>query len=305
MKDHIKNNENPSPESVKLSTASLTASSSPSRGEGCKKLNFITAGVPLRAKGYEDGFQVLDEMNLDGLELEFVRGVRISDKSREVVSNAKNKVITAHAPFYVNLNAREDDKVEASIQRIIETAQTTNELGGFSITFHAGFYLGMDAEAVYKKIADGIKIITDELKKVNNNIWIRPETTGKATQWGDLDEIIRLSKEFETVLPCVDFSHLHARYNGAVNTFDDFCAIFEKIGNELGQSALDNFHAHIAGIDYGNKGEKKHLNLEESDMNYKDLLKAFKDFNIKGAIVCESPNIEDDAKLMKEYYLSL
>ena len=268
------------------------------------KLNFITAGVPLRAKDYAEGFQVLDNMNLDGLELEFVRGVRISDKSREVVG-ASNKVITAHAPFYVNLNAREDDKVEASIQRIIETAQTANDLGGFSITFHAGFYLGMDSESVYQKIKDGIKIITNELSKTNNKIWIRPETTGKATQWGDLEEIVRLSKEFDTVLPCVDFSHLHARYNGLMNEYDDFCGVFETIGKELGQRALDNFHAHIAGIEYGAKGEKKHLNLEESDMNYKDLLKAFKAFDVKGAIVCESPNIEDDAKLMKEYYLSL
>ena len=268
------------------------------------KLNFLTAGVPLRAKDYESGFKVLNDMNLDGLELEFVRGVRISDKSREVVG-ATNKVITAHAPFYVNLNAREEDKLEASIQRIIETAVTANELGGFSITFHAGFYLGMDSEMVYNKIKSGIAEITKELEKTNNKIWIRPETTGKATQWGDLEEIIRLSKEFETVLPCVDFSHLHARYNGISNTYDEFSAIFEKIGKELGQVALDNFHAHIAGIEYGDKGEKKHLNLVESDMNYKDLLRAFKAFNVKGAIVCESPNIEEDAKLMKEYYLSL
>ena len=270
------------------------------------KLNFITAGVPLKAgtKGYEAGFQVINEMGLDGLELEFVRGVRISEKSCDAVLKAK-KVITAHAPFYVNLNSREEDKIEASIQRIIETAQTANELGGFSITFHAGFYLGMEKEAVYQQIKKGIEVITTELSKVNNKIWIRPETTGKATQWGDLEEIVRLSKEFETVLPCVDFSHLHARYNGGVNEYGDFCRIFETIGNELGQNALDNFHAHIAGIDYGAKGEKKHLNLEESDMNYKDLLRAFKDFNVKGAIVCESPNIEDDAKLMKDYYLSL
>jgi len=270
------------------------------------KLNFLTAGVPLKAgaKGYGAGFEIIDNMGLDGLELEFVRGVRISDTSREIVGNA-NKVITAHAPFYVNLNAREEDKVEASIQRIIETAETAYSLGGFSITFHAGFYLGMDSESVYQQIRKGIEIITGELKKVNNNIWIRPETTGKATQWGDLEEIVRLSKEFETVLPCVDFSHLHARYNGISNTYDEFAKIFETIGNELGQVALDNFHAHIAGIEYGAKGEKKHLNLEESDFNYKDLLKAFKDFNVKGAIVCESPNIEDDAKLMKDFYLSL
>lgn len=270
------------------------------------KLYFLTAGVPLRAgnKGYEAGFQILDEMNLDGLELEFVRGVRISDKSREAVGTT-DKVITAHAPFYVNLNAREEEKVEASVQRIIETADVTNSLGGYSITFHAGFYLGQDAELVYNNIKSQIKIITDTLAESNNKIWIRPETTGKATQWGDLEEIVRLSKEFETVLPCVDFSHLHARYNGISNTYDEFCAIFDKIGTELGDYALENFHAHIAGIEYGAKGEKKHLNLEESDFNYKDLLKSFKKFDVKGAVICESPNIEDDAKLLKDYYLSL
>ena len=274
------------------------------------KLYFLTAGVPLRAgtKGYKKGFEIHDEMGLDGLELEFVHGVRISDKSREEVSSAikqNKKIITAHAPFYVNLNAREEEKVEASVQRIIETAMVTNELGGYSITFHAGFYLNQDADLVYEKIRNQIKIITDSLNNVGNKIWIRPETTGKATQWGDLDEIIRISKEFETVLPCVDFSHIHARYNGFWNTYDEFASIFEKIGNELGQTALNNFHAHVAGIEYSIKGEKKHLNLEESDFNYKDLIKAFKDFGIKGVIVCESPNIEDDAKLLKDYYLSL
>ena len=271
-----------------------------------KGLKFLTAGVPIKAgnKGYEAGFKVLDEMGLDGLELEFVRGVRISDKSREAVSSS-NKVITAHAPFYVNLNAREEEKVEASVQRIIETAEVANELGGYSITYHAAYYLGMEAELVYKQVVEQTKIIIDALNKSGNKIWIRPETTGKATQWGDLEEIVRLSKEFEHVLPCVDFSHLHARYNGLVNTYDEFCQIFETIGNELGQVALDNFHAHIAGIEYGAKGEKKHLNLEESDFNYKDLLKAFKSFNVQGAVICESPNIEADAKLLKDFYLSL
>ena len=117
------------------------------------KLYFLTAGVPLRAgtKGYKRGFEIHDEMGLDGLELEFVHGVRISDKSREAVASA-NKIITAHAPFYVNLNAREEDKVEASAQRIIETAQVANELGGYSITYHAAYYLNQDPEVVYERI---------------------------------------------------------------------------------------------------------------------------------------------------------
>ena len=268
------------------------------------KLNFITAGIPLRAKDYETGFSALNEMGLNGLELEFVHGVRISDKSKEYILNNKNDLIlTAHGPFYINLNSKEEEKIEASIQRIIETAKVAKSLGAYSITYHAAFYMGQDADTVFNKVKEGHKKIFEELSNID--IWVRPETTGKKTQWGDIDEIIQLSKEFDKVLPCVDFSHIHARENGIYNTYDEFCSIFEKIGNNLGQIALDNFHAHVAGIEYTNKGERQHLNLEDSDFNYKELLKAFKTFNVKGVIVCESPNIEEDCKLMSDYYKSL
>jgi len=271
-----------------------------------ENLNFLTAGIPLRAKDYKTGFEALSELSLNGMELEFVHGVRMSEPSKKFLKeNKKDFVLTAHAPFYINLNSKEEEKVDASIQRIIETAELTNELCGYSITYHAAFYLKEDKKTVFNKLIKRHEKIFEALDKTGNKIWVRPETTGKASQWGDIDEIIELSKLFSNMLPCVDFSHLHARTTGKYNTYDEFAGIFEKIGKNLGDIALNNFHAHIAGIDYGDKGEKKHLILEESDFNYKDLLKAFKKFNIKGAIVCESPNIEEDCKLLKDYYDSL
>lgn len=272
------------------------------------KLNFITAGMPLRTgKGtYPQAFDILTEMNLDGLELEFVHGVRMNDNHRKFVKEkSKDFVITAHGPFYINLNSKEVEKIDASIQRIIDTASVASQAGAFSITFHAAFYMGGDKETVYNQVKKQTGRIIDVLEREKINVWIRPETTGKATQWGDLDEIINLSKEFDQVLPCVDFSHLHARTAGEYNTYDEFSKVVEKIGNELGQYALENFHGHLAGIEYTSKGEKQHLNLQESDMNYKDLIKVLKEFGVKGALVCESPNIEDDCKLLKEFYNSL
>ena len=274
------------------------------------KLNFLTAGMPLRTgKGsYPEAFDIIEEMGLDGLELEFVHGVRMNPETREKVKTIraeKNLVLTAHAPFYINLNSKEEDKVEASAARIVETAAVAGEVGAFSITFHAAYYMGKDKDTVFNQVKTQIVNINKIIAKENINLWIRPETTGKPTQWGDLDEIINLSKEFENVLPCIDFSHLHARSAGEYNTYDEFSQIFEKLGKELGDYAINNFHGHLAGIDYGAKGEKKHLNLEESDMNYKDLLKVMKEFGVKGALVCESPNIEDDAALLKQYYQTL
>lgn len=271
-----------------------------------KNLNFITAGIPLKSKDYQTGFKVLQEMNLDGMEIEFVHGVRMSDNSQKIVKEAsKNMVITAHGPYYINLNSKEEEKIDASVTRIIDTALMGAKVGAYSVTYHAAFYMGADKKTVFDQVVKQTKRIVDVLEKEGAKIWIRPETTGKATQWGDLDEVIALSKEFEQVLPCIDFSHLHARTGGEMNQYSDFCNILDRLGSEIGQYALDNFHGHLAGIAYSAKGEKNHLNLEESDMNYKDLLKAMKKFNVSGALVCESPNIEDDCKLLKDFYVNL
>lgn len=275
------------------------------------KLNFLTAGMPLSTgkAGYPHAFEILKEMQLDGLEVEFVHGVRISDQTKELLksySTQQGFLLTSHGPFYINLNSKEEEKVEASVERIIETAKAAHDFGGYSITYHAAFYMGHDKETVYNQVKTQTQKIISILEENNiNDIWIRPETTGKATQWGDYEEIIRLSKEFELVLPCIDFSHIHARTAGQYNTYDEFCKILDRISTELGQVAIDNFHAHLAGIEYTSKGEKRHLIFEQADMNYKDLLKAMKSFGVKGALVCESPNIEVDTKILRDYYYSL
>ena len=258
--------------------------------------------------GYENAFKILEELNLDGLELEFVHGVRMSPANKEIVKRVakeKNMALTAHGPYYINLNSKEEDKIAASITRVLDTARIGQELGAYSVTYHAAFYMGMNPETVYKKVETAMEQICKTLDEEGVDIWVRPETTGKPTQWGNLEEIVKLSKDFKQVLPCVDFSHLHARTNGKYNTYDEFCSIFDYIASELGAYALENFHAHIAGIEYSEKGEKKHLLLQESDMNYKDLMRAFKKFDVKGVVVCESPIMEDDAVLLKEFYNSL
>jgi len=275
-----------------------------------EKLLFGTGGMPLKTKprNYDIAFGDLVEMKLGCMELEFVHGVSMNSTTQQMVRQVraeKNLVLTAHAPYYINLNSPEEEKIDASVKRILDTARATSACGGYSITFHAAFYMGADKETVYKKVKTKMTEIVDTLKAENIDIWVRPELTGKATQWGDLDEVIQISKDLEMVLPVIDFAHLHARTAGEWNTYDEFARVFERIGNEIGTHALENFHAHIAGIEYSAKGEKKHLILEESDMRYVELMKAFKDFNVKGVIICESPNLEEDALLMMKTYENL
>ena len=277
-------------------------------------LLFGTAGTPLKSKdrGSLVGVEVVRSLGLDCMELEFVRGVRMKKELAEQVGSAadKNKVVlTAHGPYYINLNSLDAQKKKDSVKRILDTARIADAAGAYSITFHAAYFMGQDPAKVYEKVKDEMKRIVAKLQDEGIKLWVRPETTGKATQLGSLAETIKLSQDVEQVLPCVDFAHLHAREgvdgkSGKMNSYSDFCGILASLEKGLGREVLNNMHIHMSGIEYGPKGERNHLILTESDFKYKELMKAFKEFKIKGVVISESPNIEGDALLMKKTYES-
>ncbi|HLG23962.1 MAG TPA: TIM barrel protein [Candidatus Nanoarchaeia archaeon] len=271
------------------------------------KLNFGTAGIPIGAtpRTTGEGIKHVKKIGLSAMELEFVHSVNISrEKAPEIKKIGKENeiVLTCHAPYFINLNSLEKPKVAASIQRILNSARITNLCGGYSVCFHPGFYMGQEAKKSYETVKKNLKEIVEALKNEGNNIWVRPETTGKATQFGDLNEILQLSEELDNVMPCIDFAHFHARTNGKYNSYKEFSEILESVEKKLGKKGLENMHMHITGIAYGEKGEKHHLTLKESDLKYEELAKAMKDFKVKGVAVSESPNIEEDALLMKKLF---
>ena len=272
-----------------------------------KEILFGTAGIPLSAnpRTTGDGIKHVKQLGLGAMELEFVHSVNISkDRAPEIkkIAEENNVILTCHAPYFINLNSTEKAKVAASIQRITNSARILNLCGGYSVCFHAAYYMGMDHDKTYDNVKKNLKEIISTLQGEGNNIWVRPETTGKETQFGNVDEILKLSQELDNVMPCIDFAHFHARTNGKYNSYNEFAEILEKIEKKLGKKGLENMHMHITGIAYGPKGEKNHLTLEESDLKYKELLKALKDFKVKGVAISESPNIEQDALLMQKTF---
>ncbi len=274
------------------------------------KLRFGSAGIPICTKPRDtvNGIESVRNLGLDSMELEFVRSVNIGEKKAPEIKEAAKKhkvLLSAHGQYYINLNSQDNAKTKASMDRVYKAAHIANLCGAWSMTFHAAFYMKQDSEKVYQTVKERTKTIIKRLKDQSNSIWVRPETTGKPTQWGDVKEICRLSQDVEQVLPCIDFAHLHARTGGKENTLGEFRDVLTHIEKTLGKTALKNMHIHMAGINYSAKGERNHLILKDSDMNYKDLMKAFKEFKIKGSIISESPNIEEDALLMQKYYKQL
>ena len=270
-------------------------------------LLFGTAGIPLdtNPRTTADGIKQVKKLGLGAMELEFVHSVNITkEKAPEIkkIAEENNIVLTCHAPYFINLNSMEKAKIKASIDRILNSARITNLCHGYSVCFHPGFYMGQEPKKVYNTIKINLKEVVSTLKNEGNNIWVRPETTGKESQFGNVDEILQLSQELDNVMPCVDFAHFHARTNGKYNTYKEFASILEAIEKKLGRKGLENMHMHITGIAYGPKGEKNHLTLKESDLKYEELIKALKDFKVKGVAISESPNIEEDATMMKRLF---
>ena len=272
-----------------------------------RALLFGTAGIPFSTPGPStiNGIRRVKQLGLQCMELEFVQSVNISrEKAPEVKQAAlqEDVVLTCHGPYYINLNAKENIKKEQSKHRIVTAATRAWECGAWSVAFHLGFYLGQEKKAVYKTVKEELQKAMNILRDNSIPITVRAETTGKGSQFGDADELIALSSEVENVLPCIDFAHLHARSGGKENTYEEFTAVLQSVEKTLGKEALKNMHIHLAGIAYSEKGERNHLNLQESDMNYKTLAQAWKDFKIAGTVICESPNIEQDALLLQREY---
>lgn len=273
-------------------------------------LLFGTAGIPRSAKkdGVLGGLARIKELGLDAMELEFVRGVNMSPDQARLVNIARKELgvrLSVHAPYFINFNAREKYKRTASVNRIMDSARIGALAGATGVVFHAGFYLGDPAKKVYQVIKKEIRPIIQQLKRKKINITLRPELTGKASQFGSLDEVLRLAKELKDISFCFDVSHLHARHAGKYNTAVEYERVIKKIRRSLGVRALSQMHFHLSGIHYTAKGERNHLNLKDSDFNYRDWLKVLKRNQVSGVVICESPNLEDDALLLKRTYEKL
>ncbi len=305
-------------------------------------IKFGTGGMPLTSKTRSavNGITRIHELGLDAMELEFVYQIFVKESEREEVkkiAEEKNVSLTVHGSYFINLASLEEEKIDASIKRIVDGAKAGEGCGAKSITFHSGTFMKRDAADVFDQVKIAFERIFDEYKKLNLSIKISPELTGKASQFGDLEDLIRLVELFpdNNLAFCIDFAHKHARDGGGWNSYEEFSEIFETIEKRLGQEFLKNMHMHVSGINYTSKGERNHLTflssqkeyqktginvgdlskeynemekkcrLEKPDFKWQELIQSLYDNNVGGILICESPNLEEDALLMKKYYESL
>jgi len=273
---------------------------------------FGTVGSPIstpkKPGGSVGAVQRLAELDLSALELGWVQSVRVSEETCaniRLAAQERDVLISVHAPYFINLNA-DDEEWPKSRKRLMDAAHYGNLAGATDIIFHPGSYFGLPPEQVLPKSIERLQECVTELRQATNPVILRPETMGKSAMLGSLADTLAMSQAIPGVLPCLDFAHLHARPgDGSMNTYDEWHRVLETYANALGNSALHNLHVHLSGIEYGPKGEKEHLPVEESDLKLTALFQALRDFGCQGRILCESPAMEDDALILKEKWESL
>ena len=272
-------------------------------------LLFGTAGIPhsTKLRSTASGIERAAELGLGCMEIEFVQGVKMSETAAYQVAETATRTgikLSAHAPYFINFNAHESEKIRASQERLLQAARIASLCGAESVIFHAAFYLGDPPRETYDTVKKHLTEALNQLKSENNKVWIRPEVMGKVSQFGTIEEILDLCADLEGVAPGIDFAHWHAR-TGKFNSYPEFASILTQVKERLGRAALDNMHLHVSGIAYGKKGEINHLNLKESDLRYIELLQALRDYGAQGLVICESPSLEEDALLLQETSNSL
>jgi deoxyribonuclease IV len=242
----------------------------------------------------KDAIENLEEYHKLGLracEIAFTYGAYIKKKEDAVkIGKAAKKLgisLSIHAPYWINLNSVEKEKVEKSKERILESCKVGTWLDAKRVIFHPGYYGIKAKDETYEKIKKEILEIQDEIKKKGYTPKLAPETTGKINVFGSFEEIAKLSKETKCSF-CIDFAHILAREKSY--KFEEVLKAF-KDHKEL--------HIHFSGINYNEKGERNHKVTEEKEI--KELLKNLpKDKEI--TIINESPDpIKDSVKGLKIY----
>ena len=137
---------------------------------------FGPAGSPVNYKGaaYKAPKYIQDE-GLNSYEYQSPYGVRIGEKAATTLKEESEKhdiLISMHAPYYINLCAKEESKLDKSIGHLIAAARAGEWMGAYRLVFHPGAYLNRKPEKAMENAIDFI-LKAIHITFINSNFfWI-------------------------------------------------------------------------------------------------------------------------------------
>lgn len=268
------------------------------------RLRFGPAGVPIDYKGpIEEVPAYLVALGLDAFEYEAVHGVKISEaRARKLGEEASKRdvYLSMHAPYYINLASKDAGVFERSIGRIVESLRAAEWMGAQAVVIHSGYYKDHRSEKeALKRVIEGYR---RALEQAPGKALIAPETMGKSSQLGTVEETIEICRNVDRCKPCIDWAHIYARSEGKrILSVDDVAKVLELVERELGREAVNPVHSHFSKIKYGRGGEREHVVLADPlhGPEWAVVCRAYLELGYSAVTISESPILDKDAVLMR------
>lgn len=260
-----------------------------------------------RKHTYEEA-AYLSALGLNAFEYSFGRGVSMTDATAQKIKDEFVKygvAISVHAPYYTNFANPDPEMIAKSIGYIKQSLAACNKLGGERVVFHpAACGKATRAEAVARTKAN-LALLAEQCREIPFPFKLCAETMGKNNQIGTVEEVVDFCLIDDMFYPCFDFGHINSYMHGGLKTKDDYRRILDYTVDKLGFEKASRMHVHFSKIQYGDKGEIKHLTFadEKYGPEYAPLAELFDEYKMSPYIVCESDGtMSDDALAMKKMH---
>jgi len=213
--------------------------------------------------------------------------------------------LSLHGSYFINLCGNAET-VEASKKRLIACVTAASWMSARMVVFHPGFYGKRSTKDALQCCVEAMNEVIESMRSLGiTRVHLAPETTGKPSQLGNLDETLTLCEEVESTLPTIDWSHIHAREKGKLKTIDDFREVIDTIEKRLGSDAVKNLHCHYTRVEFTEKGERCHHTMDEREYgpDFEPFAVLIAELGLKPVVISESPILDVDSLKMRDIVL--
>lgn len=251
----------------------------------------------------------VSERGLDLFEYSFGQGYRMSSETAVKIGEEFKKYnieMSVHAPYFINFANPDEEMYAKSVGYLATGIKFLKSFGAKRMVFHPASCGKLTRDDAVKLMTDRLKETMPKLEEeLGDELYLCPETMGKTMQIGTYKEIIDLCTISTRLLPTFDFGHINALTQGTLKSSDDYKRIFDYSFEKLGDRTKIA-HIHFSKIQYGAKGEIRHLTFEDEEYGprFEDLVNVLIDYDLSCHVICESSGtMAEDSKTMKDIYL--
>lgn len=254
-------------------------------------------------------FEWLHRLDLDAYEAQMTYGPRTSPENCKVIRalSAEHHIkVSVHAAYYIVLTSNDSDKIRRSIDMLKKIFELADLMGAEIVVLHPGSNYGKNPDTIQEILCENLNRFFTETGQSHIGLFL--ETAGKKGQFGSVEEILTTVRQVKGCFPCIDFGHVHARNNGALNTPESIDHLFSQLKENGFLEATSRIHFHYTPIEYGEKGEITHKTIEERNHHphYETIVENFHHYRLPVTVISETHDSQErGAMAMKNYYRSL